>query len=469
MSDPLFGPEVRLMLQDGNTAMMKAFCETLHPATIADALADDAFSVEEVWKVLQQAGSYREQAAIFEYFPIDWQVALANGTGRPHMARLVEQMSHDDRVTLLRNLSPQATEALLRLVDEADRRDIAALSNFAEGSVGALLTTDYAWIPAGLTASEAIERLRQQAPDKETIYYIYVLEDDRRLRGVVSLRDLILAGRDTPVTDLMERDIVSLKATDNQEQAAAALARYDFLALPVVDDEGRLVGIVTHDDVIDVIREEATEDLQRQAGMEPVDENYLAAPFGVVWYRRVVWLAVLFLAEQFTFNAMAFFEDSIKTVAVLALFVPLCLSVGGNSGSQAATLITRALALGHVTLRDWFRVIRHELLMGLALGAALGTLGLLRTYFLTFDSSLQNANHTFTSRGELTLVIGLSVTAICLWGTLVGSVLPMAFKRMGFDPAMSSSPFIATFCDMTGIIIFFSVARFLLSALRGGG
>src|SRR5438445_4538336 len=240
MAHPLFGPEVRLMLQENDTAGMKAFCETLHPATVAEALAGE-LEVEEVWRFLGQAG-IRDQAAIFEYLPIEWQVKLIKDTGRPHVARLIEKMSHDDRVDLLRRLSPQAAEELLRLVDEADRRDIATLVKYRENTAGALMTTDYAWLPENITAAEALDRLRLQAPDSETIYYVYVLSDHRKLLGVVSLRDLILAPRQALLRNLMEQDAVTVKVTDDREQVAKEIAHYDLLAIPVVDEERRLVG-----------------------------------------------------------------------------------------------------------------------------------------------------------------------------------------------------------------------------------
>ncbi len=530
MSHPLFGPEVRLMLQEGDAAEMKTFCETLHPATVAEALTGD-FEVDEVWKVLQQT-AIRDQADIFEYFPIEMQVRLVEGTGRPHMARLIEQMSHDDRSRLLRRLPPRVAESILRLVDEADRRDIAALAKYPEGTVGALMTTDYAWLPATLRAGEAVERLRQQAPKSETIYYIYVLDEStRKLLGVVSLRDLILAPRNALVRDLMEEEMQTLRATDDRERAAQELARYDFLAMPVVDDEGRLVGIVTHDDVIDVVVQEATEDVHLMGGVGPLAEDYLEAPFVTIWRKRASWLALLFGAELFTFTALSHFEDEIGKLVVLSLFVPLCISTGGNSGSQAATLITRALALGQLTAASWARVLRHELLMGLVLGLTLGLIGFFRGALTPADirGGEREQDEPFAvrvPRGEevvtapdgvvvlpqgaemimdardfrlahlppgqsvtlerdgdyreyrfpahtklrqqpvdrwaLAQVIALAVMGICVWGTIVGSMLPLVFKRLGVDPGIASSPFVATFVDVTGIIIYFSIAKIFL-------
>src|SRR5439155_8690701 len=262
-----------------------------------------------------------------------------------HMAQLIEKMSHDDRVDLLRRLIPRAAEELLRLVDEADRRDIAALVKYPENTAGALMTTDYAWLPANITVAEALERLRLQAPDRETIYYVYVLDDQRRLLGVVSLRDLILSSRHAVLRDIMEKETLAARVSDDREQVAQEMAHYDFLAMPVIDEAGRLVGIVTHDDVMDVVVQEATEDVHMMGGVGALAEDYLQADFVTIWRKRAFWLSCLFAAELLTFNMLAHFEHQIEEVVVLALFVPLCISAGGNSGSQAATLITRALAL----------------------------------------------------------------------------------------------------------------------------
>ena len=532
MAHPLFGPEIREMLAENDTAGMKTFCETLHPATVAEALYEE-FDVEEIWRVLQQT-SIKTQAAIFEYFPTEWQVKMVAGTGRPHMARLIEQMSHDDRVDLLRRLMPRVAEQLLRLVDEANRRDIATLVKYPENTAGAVMTTDYAWLPANITASEALDRLRLQAPDRETIYYIYVLDEQRKLLGVVSLRDLILAARHAVIRDLMEKELVAMRVTDDREKVAQEMARYDLLAIPVVDEDGRLVGIVTHDDVIDVVVQEATEDVHRMGAVGPMEENYLEAGFATVWRKRAFWLACLFGAELFTFTALSHFEEAIAEVVVLSLFVPLCISTGGNSGSQAATLITRALALGQVTLGEWFRVLRHELFMGVALGLTLGAIGFVRgaltpedirgnithekkpfeilaphsvkddiiveegkvkfpasvSQAVEVDKSMQillpqgqsvqiddktdpvhviykfpadtHIRYEPVNRWSLAWVIAQAVAGICLWGTLVGSMLPLIFKRMGVDPGIASSPFVATFVDVTGIVIFFSIAKIYL-------
>jgi magnesium transporter len=547
MTHPLFTPEARLLLEKDDIPAMEAFCETLHPATVAESLADD-FKVEDVWRFLNTTG-IANQAAIFVYFPLEAQVTLVEGTGRPHMARLIEQMSHDDRADLLRRLEPKVVESLLRLVDEADRRDIATLVKYPENTAGALMTTDYAWLPANITVEQALDRLRLQAPNSETIYYIYVVDDQRRLLGVVTLRELILAPRQAIVNDLMDTQPFTVSVGDDPEKVAQDLTHYDLLAIPVLDADKRLVGIITYDDVIDVVVSEATEDVHRMGAVNPLEENYLEASFFLIWRKRASWLAILFVAELFTFTALSYFVDAIAAVVVLSLFVPLCISTGGNSGSQAATLITRAMALGQVRGKDWFRVLRHEVAMGLILGATLGIIGFGRAsltpesvrssapsrpepfevkvptgtrfdeYQVTewmekepftvvqippgYQQSMVDQHttkiglprkgqyqilpdpsdpgkfeiykfpsnckvfHPPVDRYRLSLVIALAVASICLWGTLVGSMLPLILKRLGRDPGYASSPFVATAVDVTGIVIYFLIARSLLSDYLG--
>ena len=453
MFNPLLLPELKEMLATNDVEGLSHVLTELHPATIADF--SEGLSVEETWAFLDRA-SVARQAEIFSFFRLDKQVEMVNGVGRERMSKLLEAMSPDLRVDLLKELSSEVVESLLPLVAKAERQDIRTLLSFPEGSAGSVMTTEFASLPVNVAAGDAVAQIRQQAPSRETIYYIYVLDEAHHLLGFISLRDLILADPTSRVADLMHRDVISVRVDQDQEEAARMLAKDDFLALPVVDDQNRLVGIITHDDVIDVMIEEATEDAQQMAGVLPMAEDYLHAPFVTVWRKRAVWLSCLFVAELFTFTALAHFEDEIAAILALSLFVPLCISTGGNSGSQAATLMTRALALGQLKLRDWWRVLRHELVVGLALGLTLGAIGFVRAC-MTPQSVLGPAN-----RWMLALVISQAVAAICLWGTLVGSMLPLVFKRLGFDPGYASSPFVATFVDVTGIVIYFSIARVYL-------
>jgi len=458
MSNLLVLPDLREMLADNDEAGLTEIVRELHAATIADF--SEGLSVEDTWQLLNHAPVPR-QAEILSFYPPAKQVEMVTGAGRQRISKLLEAMPHDDRVDLVKQLDPDVVEDLLPLVAKADREDIRRLLSYPEDSAGAVMTTDYATLPVDMTVTQALDELRRQAPEKETIYYVYVLDQHRQLLGFISLRHLILAKPQAIVGDIMEHEVISVRVDEDREEVARQLARYNFIAIPVVDDQHRLVGIVTHDDVIDVVVAEATEDVLHQAGVATIVENYLDAPFATIWWKRAVWLACFFVAEALlASSAMAHFENTMATVLVLALFVPLCTSTGGNSGSQAATLATRALALGHVELRDWWRVLRHELLMGIALGMTVGIVGCLVAIF--WPQSGPDAVHPWL----LAIVIGQSVACICLWGTLLGSMLPLVFKRLGLDPGYASSPFVATFVDVTGIIIYFTFARLYIPALQ---
>jgi magnesium transporter len=449
MINPLLLPDLKQMLEEGDELGLQAAVNELHPASVAEF--SEGLSDQDTWRLLDHA-SVTRQAEILPYYPPRKQVELIEGIGREHMSRLIEQMAPDDRLRLLKRLDRELVESLLPLMAQAERRDIRLMLSYPPDSAGAIMTPEYAWLPADIRVGEAMTRLRQQAPDRETIYSVYVLDDQHRLLGTVSLRQLVLAKPETVVGDIMQRELISVRVDEDRERVARRLARFDLLALPVVDEDQRLVGIVTHDDVIDVVVAEATEDVYRLGGVGPIVENYLEASFVRIWRKRAGWLSCLFVAELLTFTALAHFEDAIASVLALSLFVPLCISTGGNSGSQAATLVTRAMALGQVDTRDLFRVLRHELVMGLALGLTLGAIGFVRAA-LTPQSILGHAD-----RWHIALTISQAVAAICLWGTMVGAVLPLVFRRLGFDPGYASSPFVATFVDVTGIFIYFSIA-----------
>jgi magnesium transporter len=270
-----------------------------------------------------------------------------------------------------------------------------------------------------------------------------------------------MAPPQTLIKDLMEGQVLCVRASEDREQVAKEMARYDLLAIPVVDEQHRLVGIITYDDAIDVVVQEATEDAYRMGAVGPLEEKYLEADFFKVWRKRAFWLGVLFLGSMLTFEALAQFHRSLEAVAVLSLYIPLCISTGGNSGSQAATLITRALALGQVSGKDWLKVLKHEFLMGLALGLTLAVVGFFRAW-LTRSELLLNPSGSMTDPIRLAMTISQAVIFICIWGTLVGSMLPLVLKRLGIDPGIASSPFVATFVDVTGIMIYFTVANLYL-------
>lgn len=364
----------------------------------------------------------------------------------------------DDLADVLQHVSSEARPDLLALLDEATRKDVSALLAYAEDDAGGLMNPRFARVRPDMTVDEALRYVRKQAQERRgQIYYVYVIDPQHRLVGVTSFQELFAAPGDRRIHDMMVGEVVSVPETLDQEHIAALLTQYGLVAVPVVDAEGVMRGIVSADDVVDVVQEEATEDIQKLGGMEALEDSYLRTPFGELLRKRAGWLALLFLGEMLTASAMAHFEDEIARAVILAVFIPLIISSGGNSGSQATTLVIRALALDEIKLRDWVRVARRELTMGLSLGAILAVIGLLRVLVW------QAIFHDF---GDHALRIGLAVSAslvgVVTFGTLAGSMLPFVLRRLGLDPASASAPLVATLVDVTGLVIYFSVAAMLL-------
>lgn len=367
----------------------------------------------------------------------------------------------DDVADLVQQAPATERTHLLELLDQATRREVTALLAYAEDEAGGLMNPRYARVRPEMRVDEAISYVRRQSSTKlEMIYYLYVIDGEQRLVGVVSFRELFLAPPDRLVRDVMTTDLVSLPEGMDQEQVSAIFAEHDLIALPVVDTEGRMKGIVTADDIVDVVREEATEDIQKFGGMEALEAPYLETPFWAMLQKRAGWLAVLFVGEMLTATAMGHFEREIARAVFLALFVPLIISSGGNSGSQASTLVVRAMALGELGVTDWWRVVRRELASGVVLGGILGLFGLLRILLWqgVFDSYGGHAT-------ALGLTLAASLVGVVTFGTLAGSMLPLALRRLGFDPASASAPLVATLVDVSGIVIYFLAASFFLADL----
>ncbi|TLN02500.1 magnesium transporter, partial [bacterium] len=367
-----------------------------------------------------------QRGEVFSYLDVPVQVNLAHSMKRDQLAELVTNMSPDERADLVKKLKDETLEALWPALAQAERDDIKRLSGYAEGTAGAVMTTDYITLYPALTAREAIEKIRREAPDRETIYYAYVVGDDREFIGSTSLKDLILARPEIRVGDLMVPNPIFVKLSDDIEQVAMTIGKYDLLAIPVVDEESRIVGIVTVDDIVDVVQEEATEDMQKLGGMQALDEPYLETPFRRMLGKRAGWLATLFVGEMLTATAMGYFEHDIAKAVVLALFVPLIISSGGNAGSQASTLVIRAMALGEVTLTDWWRVFGRELKMGAVLGLLLGAVGFFRVFFWQMASPVYGEHYLLIGMTILTSLIG-----VVTFGTLAGSLLPFVLRRLG--------------------------------------
>ncbi len=397
---------------------------------------------------------------VFEHLEIDQQEALMRGMGESEVAEVLNGMSPDDRTALLEELPGAVTKRLLNLLDERERRVATQLLGYPEESIGRLMTPDYVAVKPHWTVARALEHVRVYGKDSETLNVVYVTGPGGVLIDDLRMRELLLVDPDTKISELMDERFFALRASDDQEVAVAEFRKHDRSALPVTDSQGVLVGIVTVDDVLDVAEEEATEDIQMLGGVSALDEPYLKTTLGAIVRKRAFWLVVLFVGQSLTASALGLFESEIADAVVLALFLPLIISSGGNSGSQAAALVTRAIALGEVTVRDWWRVARRELVAGLALGALLGALGFLRVAVW---------GRFFDAYGPhwplIGLVVFLALVGVVLWGSLVGSLLPIVLKRLGADPAASSTPFVATVVDVVGILVFFGIAKLVLTGV----
>lgn len=448
MYDPLLLPELREMLLENDARAMREFCSVFHAGVIAETL--EALSNEEIWRVLSQT-DLRRQVEIFEYIPLPRQVELVTCVDKPHLSALLEVMAPDDRVDLIKNMDQVQVELLLPLIAQAERSDIRKLLSYPEHSAGSIMTTEYASLREGMSVRDALTQLRMQAPNRETIYYLYVLDDERHLHGFVSLRKLILARPDTLVSEIMDHDVISVRVDEDQEVVANQMARYDFIAVPVVDDQGRLVGIITHDDVLDVSRQEATEDAHRMAAVAPLGDSYLSIPFATLAWKRGIWLVLLMVAGFGTAAVLSAYDAVTDKYEWLVKFLPLVLASGGNTGSQSATLVIRSLALGELDRRTQMRILRREGATGLALGISLAVLAFC---FAGMYGPLVDA-----------AVVAGTVALVVTLGTINGSLLPMILKSLGMDPAIMSNPLIASLSDILGVVIYYNVALVTLGRL----
>ena len=440
-------PDLRELLVADDTEGISGFCEALHPAAVAEVL--EGLEANESWRVLACCSS-EQQAVIFSYFDLPDQLQLVETVPRESFSRLIEEMAPDDRVDLLERLDRERVENLLPMVAQAERRDIQRLLSFPDDSAGSIMTTEYASLPAEATVAEALEQLRQQAPDRETIYYVYVIDDGRRLRGFISLRDLILARPETRVNEIMERDVISVRVDDDQEEVAQRLARYDFIAIPVVDAQNQLVGIVTHDDAMDVAQEEADEDAYRSGAVVPLQDDYLSTSLVTLAWKRGGWLVVLLFAAVLTALALQSMRQDPQAddLKWMVLFIPLVLASGGNAGSQSATLVIRALAISQLERRESVKVLLRELVLAGLLGGGLAVLSFLAAmWFVEIDQAA---------------VVGITVFLVVAMGTVTGAMLPLGFQKMGLDPALMSNPLIAAVVDVVGVIIYYNVARIVI-------
>ena len=370
---------------------------------------------------------------------------------------LLNSLPADDRTAFLEELPTEVVRELIKLLSPEERRITLSLLGYPEDSVGRLMTPDYIAVGPDWTVAETIDHIREVGKDSETIDVIYVVGEGGIFIDDVPIRQILLAAPDKVLSEVIDYRYIALHVNDDQEAANEAFKMNNRVALPVLDANNVLLGIVTIDDVLWVASEEFSEDIQKIGGTEALDEPYLEMPLFKLFKKRIGWLVVLFLGEMLTATAMTFFQDEIAKAVVLALFVPLIISSGGNSGSQASTLIIQAMAMNEITLADWWRVMRREIISGFMLGAILGVIGMLRVFIWNSFTHIYGP-HTYL----IGLTVGVSLVGVVLWGTLSGSMLPMILKKLGADPAVSSAPFVATLVDVTGLVIYFSVAYLFL-------
>ena len=447
-------PDFAKLLTERNFAGIQMEFSQLAPADSVEAM-EKLTPVEQA--VLFRLLPTEKAAEMFEYMPVEVQEKLLHAMGNEDAAKILEAMAPDDRTALLEELPTQVCARLVDFLSPSERAVALKLLNYPEDSIGRMMTSEYLAIRDAWTVSQVLDHIRSHGRDRETLNVLYVVDGEGKLLDDVRIREFLLCPLERRVSELRDGVFTTLHATDDQETAISAFRKYDRTVLPVIDGHGGLVGIVTVDDILDVAEAEATEDIQKIGGMEQLDEPYMDISLGRLIRKRATWLIVLFLGEMLTATAMGHFQDEISKAVVLAMFVPLIISSGGNSGSQAATLIIRAMAIGEVGLKDWWRVMKREIISGLVLGLILAGIGFLRIATWSIFSNTYGEHWPLVA-----ITVGLSLIGVVLWGTLSGSMLPFLLKRCGLDPATSSAPFVATLVDVTGLVIYFAVAGVIL-------
>ena len=460
MSDYLGGnikQHFSYLLESGNETAARQFLDHQNISDVADLINE--FPEQEGYIISHM--SIHRAASVFKILDLSAQKHIIRELPPYKTAELLNVLSPDDRTDFLEELPSNAVRELIKLLDPEERKTTLSLLGYPEDSIGRLMTPDYVYVYPQNTVEEVFATIRKHGKDSETINVIYVINEKGELLDDIRIRAFILSQPHKKVADLMDNRVASLNAYGDQETAKEAFKMENRVALPVVSQSNKLLGIVTIDDMFWVAEEEFSEDMQKMGGTEALEQPYLEIPLFKLFQKRIVWLIVLFLGEMLTATAMGYFQDEIAKAVVLALFVPLIISSGGNSGSQASTLIIQAMAVGEIKLADWWRVLRREILSGLMLGTALGLIGFLRVVLWSQIFPDVYGVHYI----EIGFVVGISLIGVVLWGTLSGSMLPIFLKRLGADPAVSSAPFVATLVDVTGLVIYFFTAFLFLKGL----
>ena len=441
-------------LASRNLYKLKQLTQLVQPEELAELInTSKSIDFSRVFQVLEAEKAVKT----FEHLDFDIQVDLLQSFQLDQLSATLNTISPDDRTALFEKLPTETLQRYLSLLTDEERKTANQLLQYPEESIGRLMTPDFISVKEDWTVQQVLDHIRIFGKDSETLNIIYVTDTKGFLLDDIKVRDFLLAPLNKKVIELMDQQFVSLNAKDDQETAIEAFKQTDRVALPVTDFNGLLLGIITIDDVVDVIEEEDTEDIQKFGGTEALDEPYLKVSFREMISKRAGWLIILFLGEMLTASAMGYFNNELNRAVILALFIPLIISSGGNSGSQAATLIIRAMALGELTLEKWWSVMRRELLSGLVLGAILGVIGFLRIASWTLFTDIYGPHWMM-----IALTVSFSLVGVVMFGTLSGSMLPLLLRRLGVDPAVSSAPFIATLVDVTGLIIYFSMAYLFL-------
>ncbi|MFL6506097.1 MAG: magnesium transporter [Candidatus Udaeobacter sp.] len=460
MVGKLLEPEIRSMIEARNFAALREVFREWPPADVAEVILD---LPEDEQVIIFRVLPHDLAADVFEYLDFDAQEQLLRAMAHEQVVGILNEMAPDDRTALLEELPSAAARQLIRLLTPEERRVATALLGYPEDSVGRLMTPDFIAVHEDWTVQQVLDYVREHGRDSETLNFVYVVNDRGKLVDDVRMREFLLRPLTAKVSDIRDQTFGALNVTDSQQDALNVFRKYDRAALPVVDSNGVLVGIVTADDMLDVAEEEATEDIQKFGGMEALDEPYMRIPLWRMVRKRAGWLIVLFLGEMLTATAMASYQEELAKALVLALFLPLIVSSGGNSGSQASTLMIRAMALGEVTLRDWWRVMSREVQAGLSLGLILGAIGVVRVAIWAIIGEQYLDRQPYGPHWPLVaLTVGISLVGVVIWGTISGSMLPFLLRRIGADPATSSAPFVATLVDVTGLIIYFSIALVIM-------
>lgn len=454
MLKELLKPDLQDLIRTRNWTALREVLSSWTTPEIADLLMD----LDNTDQVLLFRSLERNLSAeLFSYLESEDQDSLLHQLTNQETRELLTGLLPDDRTTLLEELPAEMTQRLLSLLSPEDLKEARFLLGYPEQSIGRLMTVNFVSVRSEWSVSEGLSYIRTHGRKSETINRIYITDSRGCLKDDVPLRSFIFADPDSKISTLMDNTAVSLSAFEDQEQAVKVMEKYDISEIPVIDSAGVLIGIVTFDDVMDIQEEEATEDFQKFGGMEALEKPYDATALLSMIKKRAGWLILLFLGEMLTATALGYFEQELQKAVILSMFLPLIISSGGNSGSQAATLIVRALSLGEISLKDWWFVLQRELLSGLLLGCVLGIIGFSRIIIWSMISNVYGDNSI-----QIGLTVGVSLIGVVMWGTLSGSMLPLLMKRLGFDPATSSAPFVATLVDVTGIIIYFSAAVWFL-------